>query len=262
MTSASPSARSSGGRSGGRAIDPVCLLKEATMSDIPVPPPPPGTPPPPQGWPTPPPAYPPPQGAPPAYQPPYQPPPQAPPPQGPPPTYTPPGGGYPPAQPPPRKGRGGLIAIIAVLAVLVLVAGAVAVVAVVRDDGGSASAPKDGEVFLEAAADTGPDVFTTVAKVTPPSIAPVATTTPTTAKAGADRRGQRWPARPLRRHQQGGHVRRHRHRLLPRRQPLQGEGLGRRPQRRPHPGVERRVEGDDRAGRAVPVRADAGGAAA
>ena len=148
------------------------------MSDIPVPPPPPGTPPPPQGWPAPPPtAYPPPQGAPPAYQ--------APPPQGPPPAYTPPGTGYPPAQPPPNKGRGGLIAIIAVLAVLVLVVGAVAVIAVVRDDGGSASSPKEGEVFLEAAADSGPDVFTTAAKTTPPSIAAVATTTPTTAKAGA-----------------------------------------------------------------------------
>ena len=85
---------------------------------------------------------------------------------------------------PSPQGAGGLIAIIAVLSVLVLVVGAVAVVALVRDDGGSASAPKDGEVFLEAAADTGPDVFTTAAKVTPPSIAPVATTTPTTAKAG------------------------------------------------------------------------------
>jgi hypothetical protein len=67
---------------------------------------------------------------------------------------------------------------------MVLIASAVAVFAVVRDDNGSASAPKDGEVFLEAAADTGPDVFTTVAKVTPPSIAPVATTTPTTARSG------------------------------------------------------------------------------
>lgn len=143
------------------------------MSDIPVPPPPPGTPPPT--------AYPPPQGTPPAYQPPQQ----APPPQGPPPAYTPPGGAYPPAQPPPRKGRGGLIAAIAVLAVLVLIVGAVAVVALVGDDSPSASSPKEGEVFLEAAADTGPDVFTTVAKTTPPSIAPVATTTPTTAKAGA-----------------------------------------------------------------------------
>ncbi len=141
------------------------------MSDIPVPPPPPGTTPPPQDWP--------------AYPPPAYPPPQAPPPAAPPPVSMPPGGTYPPAQPPPRKGRGGLFAIIAVLAVLVLVASAVAVIAVVRDDGGSASSPKDGEVFLEAAADTGPDVFTTVAKATPPSIAPVATTTPTTAKAGA-----------------------------------------------------------------------------
>jgi hypothetical protein len=134
------------------------------MSDIPVPPPPPGSPPP---------AYPPPGYAPPQ------------PPQVPPPADIPPGSSYPPAQPPPRKGRGGLMVVIAVLAVLVLVASAVAVIAVVRDDGGSASAPKDGEVFLEAAADTGPDVFTTAAKTTPPSIAPVATTTPTTARAGA-----------------------------------------------------------------------------
>jgi hypothetical protein len=76
--------------------------------------------------------------------------------------------------------------VIAVLAVLLLVAATVAVVAVVRDDGSStASTQKEGEVFLEAADDDGPDVFTTAAKTSPPSIAPVATTTPTTARAGA-----------------------------------------------------------------------------
>jgi hypothetical protein len=136
------------------------------MSNIPVPPPPPGTPPPPPGWPgSTPPSYPPPQAPPPAY----------PPPQGP---Y------YQPAPEPPRKGRGGLIALISVLAVMVLVASAVAVVAIVRDDSSTASAPKEGEVFLEAAAATGPDVFTTVARTTPPSINSAATTTPTTARAG------------------------------------------------------------------------------
>ncbi len=143
------------------------------MSDFPVPPPQ-GPPPPPL----------PPSGQPPSYPPPgapapptgYQPP--APPP------YPPAAAPVPPGPPPSGRGRGGLIAVIAVLAVLLLVAATVAVVAVVRDDGSStASTQKEGEVFLEAAADDGPDVFTTAAKTTPPSIAPVAT--PTTAQAGA-----------------------------------------------------------------------------